>query len=93
MLVCIYNLVFKIIVLLYWRKCCEFYEFSFVWLIQDYYSALVSIAISHRILLFPHVDEVSVRSKYYFQYFYRKCGTHARVFSKTFAHGNGKKEI
>ena len=40
-----------------------------------------------------HVVALSEKSKYQIQYGYRKCVTHARVFSQTVEHGNGKNEI
>ena len=59
-------------------------------------SALASIAISHRILFYARADGVvalSERNKYHsVQNGDRKCGTHARPFSQTLAHGNRKNE-
>ena len=39
-----------------------------------------------------HIVELSERKASTIQYGYKKCGTHARVFSQTLKHGNSKNE-
>ena len=59
----------------------------FVYLMQGYYSALASIAISHRILFCAPVVALSDKNST-IQHGYRKYETHARVFSQALANGN-----